>query len=49
MREARARTYAFFNGALSAIELEHAVRAVYDRARAEWLACARTDDEEEIA
>lgn len=54
MREARARTYAFFtnadaaqrHGVLSAMELEHAVRAVYDRARGQWLACAQTDDEE---
>ena len=54
MREARARTYAHFtnhaalerHGALSRDELEHAVRAVYERARGRWLACARTDDEE---
>lgn len=54
MREARARTYAHFTnqaaldryGALSRDELEHAVRAVYERARNRWLACARTDDEE---
>jgi hypothetical protein len=57
MREARARTYAYFTnadvaqryGVLSPIELEHAVRAVYDRARGQWLACAQTDDEEENA
>ena len=55
MREARARTYAFFtsadaaqqHGVLSATELEHAVRAVYGRARGQWLAYAHTDDEEE--
>jgi len=54
VREARARTYAHFTkgaarerfGALSHDELEHAVRAVYDRARVRWLACAHTDDEE---
>src|SRR5581483_7822439 len=53
MREARARTYAHFtnhaalqrHGALSHDELEQAVRAVYDRARNRWLACARTDGE----
>jgi hypothetical protein len=54
MREARARTYAYFTnadatqryGVLSPTELEHAVRAVYERARGQWLACAQTDEEE---
>lgn len=54
MREARARTYAFFTneaglrrfGVLSADELELVVRAVYERARNQWLACAQTDDGE---
>ncbi len=53
LREARARTYAYFTneaalrrfGVLSATELELLVRAVYDRARNQWLACAQTDDE----
>jgi len=54
MREARARTYARFTnldaleryGSLSRNELDDAVRAVYERARARWLACARADDDE---
>lgn len=54
LREARARAYAHFtddatierHGVLTHDELEHAVRAVYDHARARWLAAARTDDEE---
>ncbi len=54
MREARARTYAYFTndiavgryGVLTRDELEHAVRAVYERARIRWLADAATDEEE---
>ena len=51
LREARARTYAHFTneagmrryGALSADEV--LVRAVYERARNQWLACAQMDDD----
>ena len=54
MREARARAYAHFtdgaaverHGVLTRDELEHAVRAVYEHARARWLQSARNDDEE---
>lgn len=54
MREARARTFAHFSsdpvvgrhGALTADELERAVRVVYERARVKWLAFARADVEE---
>jgi len=55
MREARARTYAHFTsnavvqryGVLSAAELELAARAVYDRARQQWRACAEREEEGE--
>ena len=46
MSEARARTAAHFQGALTREELEAATRAVYQRARGRWLAYARTDGEE---
>jgi hypothetical protein len=54
LREARARAYAHFtddatigqHAVLTRDELESAVRAVYERARARWLASARTDNEE---
>lgn len=47
MSEARARTTAHFRGiSITREELEIASRAVYQRARASWLAYARTDAEE---
>jgi hypothetical protein len=55
LREARAQTYAHFAneagtrryGLLSSAELEILVRAVYQRARDTWLACAQMDDDDE--
>jgi len=55
MREARACAYAHFTsnavvqryGVLTAAELELAARAVYDRARQQWRACAEREEEGE--